>query len=91
MTSSRCAVPLIALVAALVAVPCVSAQNTGLGTPLQLVQPEGQSAPPPLITLQDALERARRLDAQFQSAIADAQIARQDRVQANARSCDAPR
>ncbi len=82
MTSSRCVVPLIAFVAALVAVPCVFAQNTGLGTPLQLVQPEGQSAPPPLITLQDALERARRLDAQFQSAIADAQIARQDRVQA---------
>jgi outer membrane protein TolC len=49
---------------------------------LQLVQPQGQAAPPPLITLQDALDRARRLDAQFQSAISNAAIAREDRVQA---------
>src|SRR6185436_15679086 len=52
--------------------------------PLVLAQPEPQTGPPPVITLQDALERARRLDAQFQSASTDAVIAREDRVQARA-------
>ena len=46
------------------------------GPPLQLVQPEGPSAPPLVVTLQDALERARENDAQFQSAIADAESRR---------------
>ena len=50
--------------------------------PLQLVQPPGQAAPPPVITLQDALDRAKKLDAQFQSAVSNAAIAREDRVQA---------
>jgi outer membrane protein TolC len=49
-----------------------------------LAQPEPQNGAPPVITLQDALERARTLDAQFQSASTDAQIAREDRVQARA-------
>src|SRR5437762_13812006 len=49
---------------------------------LQLVQPQGPAAPPPVITLQDALDRARRLDAQYQSAVSNAAIAREDRVQA---------
>src|SRR5262245_58435545 len=52
--------------------------------PLQLVQPQGQAAPPPLITLQDALDRAKRLDTQFQSAVSNASIAREDRLQAKA-------
>src|SRR5712675_2160633 len=51
--------------------------------PLQLVQPQGQAAAPPVITLQDALDRAKRLDVQVQSAIADAASARQDRKQAS--------
>ena len=53
---------------------------------IQLVQPPGpdQTVPPVTITLQDALERARRNDAQYLSAVADAQIAREDRVQAKA-------
>ena len=50
----------------------------------QLVQPQGQAAPPPLITLQDALDRATRLDVQYQLAISNAGIAREDRVQARA-------
>jgi outer membrane protein len=50
--------------------------------PVQLAQPQGQAAPPPLITLQDALDRAQRLDAQYQAAVANAAIAREDRVQA---------
>jgi outer membrane protein TolC len=51
---------------------------------LQLVQPQGPGAPPPVITLQDALERARAIDVQFQAATAEAQIAREDQRQAKA-------
>lgn len=52
--------------------------------PLTLVQPEAPNAPPVVVTLQDALERARQNDTQFQAASADAEIAHQDRVQARA-------
>jgi outer membrane protein len=52
--------------------------------PLTLAHPEPQNGPPALITLQDAIERARTIDAQFQSVSTDAQIAREDRVQARA-------
>jgi len=61
-----------------------SAQQPPPGPPLALVHPEAPAAPPATITLQDALDRARQNDAQFQSASADAQIAREDRVQARA-------
>jgi outer membrane protein TolC len=50
--------------------------------PLQLVQPQGEAAPPQVITLQDALDRAKKLDVQVQSAISDAAVAREDRAQA---------
>ncbi len=51
---------------------------------LQLMQPPGpgQSAPPITVTLQDALERARKNDAQFLAAVGDAKIVHEDRVQA---------
>ncbi len=49
---------------------------------IQLVQPQGPAAPPPLITLQDALDRAQKLDAQLQLAITDAAVATEDRFQA---------
>jgi outer membrane protein TolC len=62
----------------------VFAQNIETAPPLQLVQPQGRAAPPPVITLQDALARATELDAPFQSARADATVAREDRVQAKA-------
>src|SRR5262245_18649771 len=52
--------------------------------PLQLVQPQGQAAPPPVITLQDALDRAKMLDAQYQLAATNASLAREDRKQAKA-------
>jgi outer membrane protein TolC len=42
-----------------------------------------QSPLPPL-TLLDALERAQRLDPQFQSAVSDAKLAREDRLQSRA-------
>jgi outer membrane protein TolC len=52
--------------------------------PFVLAQPEAQSGPPPVVTLQDALERARQNDLQFQAATADAAVAHEDRVQARA-------
>ena len=62
----------------------LGAQGPPLVPPLSLVQPEGQTSPPMIVTLQDALERAKRNDAQFQSSVADAQLAKEDRVQAKA-------
>jgi len=80
-------------VLAAVLMPCASntpAQNEpgleGAGDSTPLAQPpgQGQSAPPILVTLQDALERARKNDAQYLAAVGDAKIAREDRVQARA-------
>jgi outer membrane protein TolC len=65
-------------------IPPLLAQKTETPPAFQLVQPQGQAAPPPLITLQDALDRATRLDVQYQLAISNAVIAREDRVQARA-------
>jgi outer membrane protein TolC len=65
----------------LVAAPA-SAQQPPSGPPLVLVQPEAPAAPPLTLTLQDALDRAKQNDAQFQTAVTDADIAREDRVQA---------
>jgi outer membrane protein TolC len=77
----------IGILTSIVAVLCtvtLGAQGQPLVPPLSLVQPEGQTSPPVVVTLQDALERARRNDAQFQTSVADAQIAKEDRVQAKA-------
>src|SRR4051812_44170128 len=52
--------------------------------PLQLMQPSGPSAAPVVITLQDALERAKSFDLNYQTALADATVAKEDRVQAKA-------
>ena len=52
--------------------------------PLVLVHPEGATGPPAVVTLQDALQRARQNDAQFQAVVTDAQVAHEDRVQARA-------
>src|ERR1044071_721420 len=49
---------------------------------VQLVQPQGPAAPPIVITLQDALDRAKSIDVQLQTAAADAVVAREDRLQA---------
>ena len=49
---------------------------------VELVQPTGQAAPPITVTLQDALERARKIDVTLLSAITDTKVAREDRVQA---------
>jgi len=52
--------------------------------PLQLATAAGPSAPPVTVTLHDALDRARRLDAQTASAAADARVARDERTVARA-------
>jgi outer membrane protein len=68
----------------------VAAQGTTpagtMGPPVQLVQPQGpaQAAPPVTVTLQDALDRARKNDAQFLSAVTDARNAHEDSTQAKA-------
>src|SRR5215471_8395429 len=62
----------------------VSAAAQTPDTTIQFARPEGVAAPPAMITLQDALERARNLDTTVQSALADAVIAREDFVQARA-------
>lgn len=62
----------------------VRAQAVQTGPGLSLVHPEGPSSPPLVLTLQDALERAKQNDGQFQAVVADADIARGDRAQAKA-------
>ena len=51
---------------------------------VKLLQPTGpgQTAPPTTVTLQDALERARKLDPTLLGAASDARSAREDRFQA---------
>ena len=53
---------------------------------LQLVQPvePGQASPHVTITLQDALDRAEKNDAQYSAVVTDAKMAKEDRVQARA-------
>jgi outer membrane protein TolC len=51
---------------------------------VQLLQPPGpnQAAPPVTITLEDAIDQARKYDAQFRTVLYDAKSAKEDRVQA---------
>jgi outer membrane protein TolC len=62
------------------------APSTGAESSVQLVQPSGpgQSTPPITVTLQDALERARKNDLGYLSAVSDAKSAGEDRIQARA-------
>jgi outer membrane protein TolC len=61
-------------------------QETPPPAPAEKVPPAQQAVPaPPLrLTLQDALDRARKNSTQFQAALTDSAIARQDRFQAGA-------
>jgi outer membrane protein TolC len=56
------------------------------GTGLQVMEPEsqGQSGPPMMITLQDALQRAQQNSPAFQTAVTNLRLARENRVQARA-------
>jgi outer membrane protein TolC len=63
-----------------------STDSAGSGTGLQLAQPvePGQASPHVTITLQDALDRAEKIDAQYSAAVTDAKMAKEDHVQARA-------
>jgi outer membrane protein TolC len=74
----HCLVVVISLLTAVIA----GAQDAPATPPLQFVQPQGSAAPPVVVTLQDALDRARSNDAQFRSVVTDVETAREDRVQA---------
>jgi outer membrane protein TolC len=67
-----------------VVIATVGAQEPRAGALLPLVRPEGPAGPPVVITLSDALERAKRNDARFLSSVADAELAHQDYVHARA-------
>jgi outer membrane protein len=58
--------------------------QTGAESTIQLLQPpaQGQATPPITITLQDALERARKNDPGYLSAVLDAKNAHEDSLQA---------
>ena len=76
------------VVALLFPLSSASAQGSAPGetkeSQVQLIQPSGpgQATPPITITLQDALERARKLDPLFLGALSDAKSAKEDRLQA---------
>src|SRR5438093_11098445 len=70
------------LIALLIGAVCSAFAQTQEPPSLQFARPQGPAAPPPVITLQDALDRAKQVDAQYQLAIADATVAREDRIQA---------
>ena len=62
----------------------VAAQTPEALAPLAFARPQGAAAPPAMITLQDALDRARKLDASVQTALTEAALAREDMTQARA-------
>jgi outer membrane protein TolC len=71
----------------LMSLQCAAQTNvpsTGTESTVQLVQPSGpdQSAAPVTVTLQDAIQRAQKNDAQFLATTGDAKSAREDRLQA---------
>src|SRR5712675_1992509 len=73
----------ISILSVLAAASWAAAQSDN-GQRLPLAQSQGALAPPVVITLQDALERARKLDAEVQSAVSDVKSAGEERVQAKA-------
>ncbi len=89
LSIGRFSVIALGLAAALVLpISRVAAQATspesGGESEVQLLKPSGpgQAAPPTTVTLQDALERARKLDPTLLGATSDAKSAREDRIQA---------
>src|SRR4029450_12263026 len=62
----------------------VEAQVPGPGAPSQFARPAGPAAPPAIITLQDALSRARAIDPLVQATLGEVNIAREDGRQAKA-------
>ena len=79
--------PLLAIAIVLSAVVTAGAQDAPASPPapsLSLARPDPPAGAPLVITLADALQRAKQNEPAFLSAAADAAIARDDRVQARA-------
>jgi len=72
---------LLVLATVVAAVPCTAAQTNSTQR-LPFAQSSGPAAPPAVITLQDALDRAKILDADVQSALIDVRAAGEERKQA---------
>src|SRR5215831_2657862 len=72
---------LVTLAGVLAAASLAAAQSND-GRRLPFVQPNGQPPAPLVITLQDALQRAKMFDADVQSAVTDVKVAGEDRQQA---------
>lgn len=74
---------LLVLASVLAAASWAAAQSNN-SPRLPFAQPNGAAAAPVVITLQDALERARKLDVDVQSAVTDVKFAGEERQQAKA-------
>ncbi len=72
------------VVCAVLLAASASAQVPEIQAPLPFARPQGATAPPAVITLLDALDRARRLDTSVLSAVAEVDVAREDVQQAKA-------
>jgi len=72
------------LAAAILSASHARAQDIPQGPPIQLAKPDAPAGAPAVLTLADALQRARQNDLTYQSSVADADVAREDRVQARA-------
>ena len=62
----------------------LAAQTPDANVPLQFARPPGPAAPPAVITLQDALDRANKVDVGVRLALIEAEIAREEIFQAEA-------
>src|SRR5207247_6274756 len=69
------------LIALLIGAVCSALAQTPEPPSLPFARPQGPAAPPAVITLHDATDRGKEVDAQYQLAIADAAVAREDRIQ----------
>jgi outer membrane protein TolC len=69
----------VSLLVALAAGPLVAQTQP---PPLQLVQPGGPAAPPIVMTLRDALERAQKINTEYQTARTEVQLASEELSQA---------
>ena len=83
---------LLGLVTSLIAALAqVGTSSEFTGAPVQSTDTFRQAqSPPPTLTLQDALARAQRIDPQFQSAVSDAKLAHEDRLQSRAALLPSP-
>src|SRR5215468_8103406 len=73
---------ILVVLAGILAVASLAAAQSNDSRRLPFVQPNGQPPAPQVITLQDALQRAKTLDVDVQAAMTDVKVAGEDRQQA---------